>query len=1070
MKNEKPVPANEKDRINALHSYGILDTLPEEQFDRLTSLASIICDVPISLISLSDTNRQWFKSGKGFEDREISRDISFCQYAIMDKEFFEVEDATKDERFSDNPLVTKNPKIKFYAAYPLVNPDGYTIGTLCLLDHKSKKLSENQRLALKLLSEEVMTQITLRYETRIKEKLERFFNMAEDLICIAGTDGYLKKVNPAFTEILGWKPAELMSESVYDFIHPDDIEITKREIEKLSLGIKTIGFTIRFRTAEGTYKFLEWGASPDPETGEMLAIARDITEKREQEKERQKFLKEIRDIKNALDEFAIVAITDPKGDIIYANDKFCEVSQYTREELIGKNHRILNSGYHSKEFFIDLWQTIVKGKVWKGEIRNQRKNGSFYWVDTTIVPFLNDAGKPYQYVVIRYEISERKEFESRIYELSNFQKSILDGTDFSIISTDPGGIIKLFNKGAEKMLGFSAGEMIGRQFPAFLHDHSEMVRRAGELSKELGLPVQADFDSLVAKSRILGQPDVNEWTYVCKDGSKINVILSVTTLFGKNKEIIGYLSAARDITDRIFIENELRKAKELAEKNVKAKDLFLANMSHEIRTPMNAIIGYADVLQSTPLSNEQKEYLDAITSAGENLLVIINDILDFSKIESGTVTLEKNPINIPGILNTIKKLLAGKANQKQVSLNFNTENQIPQWVIGDQVRLDQILINLVGNAIKFTGKGEVAVNTRLISIENNICWIEFAVRDTGIGIPVDKQEKIFERFIQADSNITRKYQGTGLGLSITQKLIELFGGSISLKSEIGKGSEFTFRIPFEITEKAPQAEAIKVEQDFLPEAELNILLVEDNELNRKLASKVLEKTGKITLAENGSEAIEILKKKTFDIILMDLQMPVMDGYVATSYIRKVLKLNTPIIALTAHSFTGEREKCLSSGMNEYISKPYKAAEMIEKIQSVRKISIKTMEQNAKMKNRGRENGKKEPESKLYNFAELMNLSGNDKEFVKESVQIFVRDIPQDIGKLEENLKTKQFDIIKRIVHKMKSSFGLFQAREAVELCKKIELSPDPAEMESNTVELKTLSTKILEDLKEEFQN
>lgn len=388
-------------------------------------------------------------------------------------------------------------------------------------------------------------------------------------------------------------------------------------------------------------------------------------------------------------------------------------------------------------------------------------------------------------------------------------------------------------------------------------------------------------------------------------------------------------------------------AKEKAEESTKLKEAFLANMSHEIRTPMNAIIGFSDILTKSNLADKEKEYVRTIKSAGENLLTIINDILDISKIEAGMMAFEEHTFSVKEIFKSLNVMLMERAKGKNIDLVFTCDENVPDVLLGDPTRLTQIILNLAGNAIKFTQKGNIVVHASKLDrrvetpeskegIENMNeveTIIHFLVKDTGIGIAPDKLMHIFERFRQAESHTTRKYGGTGLGLSIAKQLVELQGGKLSVKSEFKVGSEFSFYIPYKkSSEILHPVEITGAKYDMDALSHLNILLVEDNQLNVILILSLFsEKSLKLEVAENGSVAIEKLKEKKFDIVLMDMEMPVMNGYEAATILRNELKSNIPIIAMTANAMAGERERCLSLGMNDYISKPINANVLFEKI-------------------------------------------------------------------------------------------------------------------------------------------
>ncbi len=374
-------------------------------------------------------------------------------------------------------------------------------------------------------------------------------------------------------------------------------------------------------------------------------------------------------------------------------------------------------------------------------------------------------------------------------------------------------------------------------------------------------------------------------------------------------------------------------AKEKAEESTKLKEAFLANMSHEIRTPMNAIIGFSDILSKGNLEEKEMEYVRTIKTAGENLLTIINDILDISKIEAGMMTFEEHTFSVKDIFKSLSVMLMGKAKEKDLELEFVCGPYVPESLLGDPTRLTQIIINLAGNAIKFTQKGKILVTARVNQDVHDSVMLEFSVKDTGIGISTDKLEHIFERFRQAESHITRKYGGTGLGLSIAKQLVELQGGKLSVESVFKEGSVFSFSIPYKKSvEVVHTAEAVGEKFNMEALTNLKILLVEDNQLNVKLILSLFsEYKLNLQVAENGSVGIEKLKEHDFDIILMDMEMPVMNGYEAATIIRNDLKYKIPIIAMTAHAMAGEKERCLSLGMNDYISKPINANLLFEKI-------------------------------------------------------------------------------------------------------------------------------------------
>ncbi|MXO07049.1 GAF domain-containing hybrid sensor histidine kinase/response regulator [Flavobacterium sp. HBTb2-11-1] len=619
MNTNYPIPENELQRLAALKRYNILDTLPDDAFDDATKLVAYICGVPIAHISFIDENRQWFKSEIGIGVSEVPREISFCQYTILDSKMTEINDTLLNDRFKDDPNVTGGFNIRFYAGVPLTTPDGYNIGTLCAIDHEAKVLNENQRNALSIVAKHVITSL----------------------------------------------------------------------------------------------------------------------------------------------------------------------------ELSTKN-------------------------------------------------------------------------------------------------------------------------------------------------------------------------------------------------------------------------NQLYTQRKIAERAVLARDSFLANMSHEIRTPLNAIIGFTDLLAQTKLDDTQRDYIGNVQIAGENLLLIVNDILDLSKMESGNLPIESEPFNLKKTLRHVYSLLKVKV-QKEVEFNLFLDAELPDMVIGDQGRLNQILVNLIGNALKFTNEGEVTVSVKKIEETEDSYSFKFSIKDTGIGIAKDKLETIFERFTQGEESTTRTFGGTGLGLNIVKQLVELQKGEVHVKSTLNRGSEFFFTLSYKKS-NAREAEVKTVSNNDL--GNLKILLCEDNVLNQKLAKSVINNFGfDLDIAQNGEEGIELLSQNEYDLVLMDLQMPVKDGYQTTEYIRNEMNSAIPIIAMTAHSLVGEQERCYKVGMNAYVPKPFKQSVLLKAIKTV-------MSPDADAHHK-----------RIIDMSFLDEMSGNDPEFKKDMINLFIEKIPNQVAQLEEAFKETDYDSVRKLAHNMKSSMDIFMLQD-----------------------------------------
>jgi len=504
---------------------------------------------------------------------------------------------------------------------------------------------------------------------------------------------------------------------------------------------------------------------------------------------------------------------------------------------------------------------------------------------------------------------ERRKAETALRVSQERLASVIGNADLMIFSVDLNGIFTISEgKGLEK-LGLRPGQLVGKNVFEFFKDWEEIT-----------IPTQKALEGITSEeiAEVNGMYFSNYFQPIYDD----------------EKNIIGVTAISTDQTDHILAEQNLIKAKMMAEETAQLKQEFLANMSHEIRTPMNAIIGFTNILMESEIGPTQKEYVSSIKTSGESLLVLINDILDFSKIEAGKMSIEQVPFNLKKLLSDLEKTYSFKAEEKGLSLNVKSLGSWPENLIGDPVRINQVLVNLVGNAIKFTEKGEVNIFIQAEKeVDKNIDLI-FRVQDTGVGIPQEKIGSIFESFTQVSGNYTRKVGGTGLGLAIVKNLVGLMHGEIRLMSEPGEGSEFAVKLPLGIAKVQLPVNAENSDDQGNAEAlkNLRVLVVEDNTLNQKLALHILGQLDVDSdLASNGIEAIEKIKAKPFDLILMDIQMPEMDGLTATSIIRNELNNEVPIIALTAHAMKEEIEKCMKAGMNDHVTKPFKKELLIEKM-------------------------------------------------------------------------------------------------------------------------------------------
>ncbi len=485
---------------------------------------------------------------------------------------------------------------------------------------------------------------------------------------------------------------------------------------------------------------------------------------------------------------------------------------------------------------------------------------------------------------------------------------------------------------------------------------------------------------------------------------------------------------------------EASRARDEALAASKAKSEFLATMSHEIRTPMNAIIGFTELLlHKMGLNEDQRQYVERIHGSSKALLQIINDILDFSKIEAGKLDIESVDFNFNQVLNDIRNMYSQQAEKKGINLTFKVDDTIPAMLIGDPLRVTQIITNLISNALKFTEQGSVTVTANLVEEQDNSLIIEFCCRDTGIGIPQSAQEKLFSAFTQADSTTTRRYGGTGLGLSICRSLVGMMGGEIWLRSKVGNGTSFYFTLPFKVSEKQPEPDDNQdgAETEDRGFTGRKVLLVEDNEINQELAQALLTDMGfEMDIACNGLESLEMVKLHDYDLVFMDLQMPLMDGLTATTRIKQQQpEFKTPIIAMTANASEEDRKRCMEAGMDDFISKPIS----IDALQTVIGRNLNSSETDEPDTSNPRA-VEEQTQIPVLNVNQALKMMGNKKKLLKNMLRLFVDKYTSVDLQLSELIRQQQWEEATRLAHTLKGVAGNLSAERFTQAAKQLEKS------------------------------
>jgi PAS domain S-box-containing protein len=751
---------------------------------------------------------------------------------------------------------------------------------------------------------------------------------------------------------------------------------------------------------------------------------------------------------------ALVVVFDEKGRIVLCNRAFEEVMGYTRDELTGRAFFDVLVRPGGREQSRKRLADGISARVATAfESEWITKSGEPRRISFSNVPMLSESGEVQYYITTGIDITDRHRADQELVKSEMRFRSIWEASCEPMFLTDPTGTMVKVNAAFAAMLNTDPGALEGMNVTGLFHpDEREELREfhralyASDVKEHfLERPLRfahgrsGIFENSLMRVDIPGQPS-----------QMLCVLRDVTEQRRSAGELARAKEAAEEANRELIaanrnLEETGRLAREMADRAEAlsaAKSDFLANMTHEVRTPLNGILGMTGLALETELQDEQREYLELVKSSAEALLGLVNDVLDFSKYEVGKLGLDCVEFSLRALLRDVLRPLALRASASGLAFESVVEGQVPDRLIGDPLRISQVLRNLAGNAVKFTNAGTVSVKVRAepvagSSLNSRQVTLCFSVADTGIGVPLEKHRLIFEPFTQADGSTTRKYGGTGLGLSISSGLVELMDGRIWVESEVAKGSTFHFTLPLELPAPAEASEptaALFAHHDRV-KRELRILVAEDNSVNQRLAARLLEREGhSVTIAGSGQEALELfehslMERSPYDLILMDVQMPGLDGLQATVRIREREHgsgARVPIVAMTAQAAESDRLRCLESGMDAYVTKPVHVPQLMEMIESV-VLGGNSMNANSTPEEFS-------VEAQLQQLDESLALSrvGGDVELLKEVVELFLDDYPSTFEKIKAAVVSRNAKDLEHHAHSLKGSVSTFGANRAFE--------------------------------------
>jgi PAS domain S-box-containing protein len=946
-----PVPEREAERLAALRSYDVLDTPPEATFDRITRVAARLFGVPFALVTLVDEERQWMKSCYGIDLRETPREISFCAHTILSNEVLVVPDATQDARFAQNPLVTGDLHIRFYAGAPLQDQEGHLLGALCLIDTVPRQFEAPERETLQALADTVVNELALRraarrlrdeqqervqVETALRgseERCRELIEVANDLIYRTDAAGRFTFFNPIALRLTGFSSAELLQKHYLDLVHPDYYDNVRRFYGRQFVRrIRDTYLEYPMVAKDGTTIWFGQQVHLLVENGDVKgfqAVARDITKRKEAE-DRLRLMESV--VVNANDAVLITEaepINEPGPRIIYVNEAFSRMTGYSLEEVVGKTPRILQGPDTDRQPRDKIRQALSKWQPVNVELLNYRKDGTPFWVELSIVPVADESGWFTHWVSVQRETTERKAAEQALLDSQTRKIAVLETSLDCIITLDHEGRVQEWNSAAQSTFGYTLEEVRGR-----------------DIAQVIGVPRWRE--SLCNGLRkflengewwVLGQR--LEVKAKRSDGTEIDIEASLQHI-----PVTGppqFTLYIRDITQRKQSEAALMAAKEEAERQREsaeqaneAKSEFLSRMSHELRTPLNAILGFGQLLELSSLPQEDDESVTQIMKAGRHLLGLINEVLEISRIESGQLTVSKEPVSVDELCQEVLTLMTPQASKAGVTLH-PYQAATPGWfILADQQRIKQALINLLSNAIKYNHQGgDVRLKVEAVeaAVENETPKLRIAISDTGWGIAAEDMERLWTPFDRLGAERTG-VEGTGIGLALSKRLIEVMDGRLSVESVVGQGSTFSIelpRVPSPLEAMPESDDAASSNNDFSGQAQHKVLYIEDNFSNLQLIQRIMETRPDVSLltAMQGPLGLELAIKHRPQLILLDLHLPEMPGQEVLQRLQEQPETrDIPVVVVSADATSQQVQRLLDAGAKYYLTKPFNMRELL----------------------------------------------------------------------------------------------------------------------------------------------